>query len=88
MAYIVDLICVMQAIFLIASGGRLTPETIALAVGAYEKPRKIVHLLVDGFDGKLGVLPGGRDHVLEEIEALIWRHNVADHEIEELRRRI
>lgn len=88
MAYIVDLICVMQTIFLLAPGGRLTPEAVALAVGANEKPRRIVHILVDGFDGTLGVLPGGRDHVLEKIEALIWRHSIADHEIEELRRRI
>ncbi|KAG8217911.1 hypothetical protein J3R82DRAFT_6077 [Butyriboletus roseoflavus] len=88
MAYIVDLICVMQAIFLIASGDRVTSETAALAVRAYEKPRKIVHLMVDAFDGKLGVLPGGWDHVLEKIEALIWRHSIADHEIEELRWKI
>ncbi|KAF8549884.1 hypothetical protein OG21DRAFT_1488196 [Imleria badia] len=88
MAYIVDLICVMQAIFLITSGGRVTPEAVTQAVQAYEKPRRFVHMLVDGFDGKLGVIPGGRDYVLERIEALIWRHSIADHEIEELRRRI
>lgn len=88
MAYIVDLICVMQAVFLIASGDRLTRETTALALRAYEKPRRFVHLLVDGFDGKQGVLPGGRDYVLEKIEAWIWRHSIADHEIEELRWKI
>lgn len=88
MAYIVDLICVMQAIFLIASDGKVTAETLALALRAYERPRRFVHLLVDGFDGKQGVLPGGRDCVLEKIEALIWRHSIADHEIEALQRRI
>ena len=88
MAYIVDLICVMQAIFLIASGDRVTSQTTAYAVRAYEKSRKIVHLLVDEFDGRLGVFPGGRDPVLEKIEALIWRHSIPDQEIEELRRKI
>ena len=88
MAYIVDLICVMQVIFLLASGDRVTPETAVLALRAYETQKRFVHLQVDGFDGKLGVLPTGHDHVLEKIEALIWRYSIADHAIEELRRRI
>ena len=88
MAYIVDLICIMQVIFLLASGGRVTRETTVLALRAYEKQRRIVHLGVDGFDGGLGPLPGGHDRVLEKIETLIWRHSIADHEIEELRRKI
>jgi hypothetical protein len=85
MAYIVDLICVMQIIFILASRKRVSPETAVLALRAYEKPRRNVHLWVNEFDGGLGVLPGGRDHVLEKIEMLIWCHSVADHEIEELR---
>ena len=88
MAYIVDLICVMQIIFLLASGNRVTSETAVLALRAYEKQKRLVHLQVDGFDGKLGVLPTGRDDVLEKLEALIWRYSIADHAIEELRRRI
>ena len=88
MAYIVDLICIMQIIFLLASEGRVTPEIAILALRAYEKPRRVMHLWVDGFDGTLGILPSKRDRVLEEIETLIWRHTITDREIEELRRRI
>ena len=89
MAFIVDLICVMQIIFLLASGGRVTPETAALALRAYEEnPKRCVHMCVEGFDGNLGVLPGGREHVLEKIEELVWRHSIAGQEIEELRRKI
>ncbi|KAF8447265.1 hypothetical protein L210DRAFT_3525408 [Boletus edulis BED1] len=90
MAYIIDLVCFIQAVFLLTSGGRVTvtPEIVNLALQAYDQPRKIVHLLVDAFDGKLGVLPGGRDHALDKIEELIWRYSIADHEIKELRQRI
>jgi hypothetical protein len=88
MAYMVDLICVMQVIFLLASGDRVKPETPVLALRAYEEPRRIVQSCVNGFDGRLGVLPGGRELVLDEMERLIWRYRIADHEIEELRRQI
>jgi hypothetical protein len=89
MAFIVDLICVMQIVFVLASGGRVTPETAVLALRAYEeKSKSFVHMCVEGFDGNLGVLPGGREHVLEKIEELIWRHSIAGREIEELRRKI
>ncbi|KAG6376538.1 hypothetical protein JVT61DRAFT_2532 [Boletus reticuloceps] len=85
MAYVVDLICIMQAIFLLTSGGRITvtTKTINLALRAYEQPKKIVHLMVDALDGNLG-----RDLVLDKIEELIWRYSIADNEIEELRRKI
>jgi len=43
MAYIVGLVCVMRAIFLLASGGRMTLETVALARRAHKRPRRIVH---------------------------------------------
>lgn len=66
----------------------MTSRMVASALQAYEGPQKFVHLFVDAFDGKLGVLPGGRDQVLDKIEQLIWRHSLADHEIEELRRKI
>ena len=88
MAYIVDLICVMQIIFLLASGDHVKPETVVHALRAYETPRKVVHLCVNDFDGKLGVLLGGRQLVLDKIETLIWHHSIADHEIEELRGKI
>ena len=88
-AYIVDLICVVQVVFILTAGGvdSVTRERVAIALRAYEKPRKVVHLLTEAFDGKQGILPGGRDLVLEKIEELIWRHSIADHEIEELKRR-
>ncbi|KAF8447451.1 hypothetical protein L210DRAFT_3526405, partial [Boletus edulis BED1] len=84
MAYIVDLVCVMQVVFLLTSGGRITitAETVALALRAYERPSKMVHLMVDAFDGI------GRDHVLNKVEELIWRYSIADREVEELRRKI
>ena len=44
--------------------------------------------LVDDFDGKLGILLGGRDYVLEKVEEWIWLYSITDHEIEELRQRI
>ena len=83
-----NLICVMQATFLLASGGRLTPQTVALAVGGCEQQRSTVQPLVDDFDGKLGILLGGRDYVLEKVEEWIWLYSITDHEIEELRQRI
>ena len=88
-AYIVDLICVMQVVFILTSSGldNVTRERVAIALQAYEKPRKDVHRLTEAFDGRQGVLPGGRDLVLEKIEELIWRYSIADHEIEELKRR-
>lgn len=88
-AYIVDLICVVQVVFILTAGGvdSVTHERVAIALQAYEEPRKVVHLLTDAFDGKQGILPGGRDLVLEKIEELIWRHSIADHEIKELKRR-
>ena len=90
MAYIVDLICVMQVIFLLASGrgDPVKPAIVFHALRAYETPRKVVHLCVNDFDGKLGVLLGGRQLVLDKIETLIWHHSIADHEIEELRGKI
>ncbi|KAG9309988.1 hypothetical protein JVU11DRAFT_10022 [Chiua virens] len=88
MAYIVDLICVMQAIFVIAPNGQVTPETVALVLQAYEVPRKNVHVSIEGFDRKQCVLPRGRDQVLEEIEALIWCHSISDHEMGQLRQRV
>ena len=90
MAYIVDLICVMQVIFLLASGrgDPVKPAIVFHALRAYETPRKVVHLCVDEFDGKLGVRPGGRQLVLDKIEALIWRYSIPDDKVEELRRKI
>ncbi|KAF8549891.1 hypothetical protein OG21DRAFT_1500144 [Imleria badia] len=88
MAYIVNLVCVVQAIFVLSSGGHVTPEAVALAVGGCERQRRSVRALVNEFDGKLGVLLGGRDYVLEKVEEWIWCYSIADHEIEELRQRL
>ena len=88
MAFIVDLICVMQTIFLLASGNRVTPEIADLALRAYEKPKRIVHMCVEGFAGKLGVLPGEHEPMLDKVEELIWHHSIADREVKELREQI
>jgi len=85
MAYIVDLICVMQIIFLLAPHDPVTPETIALAMGVYEESRRVVHHSIEAFDGTLGMLPGRRNYVLEKIEDLIWQLSVADDQILDLR---
>lgn len=90
MAYIVDLICVMQIIFLLTSGGRarVTLDTTTRALLAYEdKAKKFVHMCVSAFDGKQGFI-GGRDYVLDQVEALIWRYSITDHQFEELRKTI
>ncbi|KAF8549889.1 hypothetical protein OG21DRAFT_533799 [Imleria badia] len=88
MAYIVNLICVVQAIFLLASGGRLTPNTVALAVGGCTEQRKSVQHSVDRFDANRGILLGGRDYVLEQVVEWIWHYSIKDDKIEELRREI
>jgi len=87
-AYIVDLICLMQIVFLLTSGGRVTEQTIALAVREYEAPRREVHHLIKMSDGRPGVLPGGRDYVLDKIEHLIWRFSITDDQIQELRQKL
>ncbi|KAF8549886.1 hypothetical protein OG21DRAFT_1514674 [Imleria badia] len=88
MAFIVNLICVMQVIFLLASGGPVTRQTVALAVGGCERQRSVVHSLVNDFDGKLGVLLGGRDYALEQVVKWIWLYSIKDDEIEALKRRM
>jgi len=88
-AYIVDLICIMQIIFLLVPpGDGVTPEIITLALRAYEKPRKSVHQCVATLDGNMGVRPGGSDYVLEEIEELLRSYRIADDQIKELRHEI
>jgi len=88
MAYIVDLISLMQIVFLLVSGNPVSDETIIFAVHVYEESRRVVHHSVEALDGTLGVLPGGRDYVLEKIEDLIWQFSVTDDQIQDLRQKL
>lgn len=87
MAYIVDLICVMQVIFLSISGDRVTPDVVTFALQVSEEPRRIVHRCVDEFDVKSGLLDR-RDYVLEKIVELIGQYSIPDDKIRGLKQRM
>ncbi|KAF8126039.1 hypothetical protein EV363DRAFT_1528881 [Boletus edulis] len=91
MAYIVDLTCVMQAVFLLVSvrNGIVDVEVIAMAMQAYEKTNRVdVHTVINNFEVNLAVAPGKRDHVLDKIKELIRSHSVGDEEISNLRKKL
>lgn len=92
MAYIVDLTCVMQIIFLLTSvrqHGEVTVEVVGMAMEAYERAhRSAVHADISAFGVHLAVAPGRRDHVLEKIKELIRKHSIPDEEVTALRRRL
>lgn len=91
MAYIVDLTCVMQIIFLLASTGNgvVNVQAIAIAMEAYEVAHKSeVHADINSFSVSLAVAPGKRDHVLDKIKELITSHRVGEQELPALRRQL
>jgi len=91
MAYIVDLTCVMQIVFLLASTGNgvVDIQAIAIAMRAYEEAHKSdVHADINSFSVNFAVAPGKRDHVLDKIKELITSHSVGDEEIPNLRRQL
>ncbi|KAG6371919.1 hypothetical protein JVT61DRAFT_8928 [Boletus reticuloceps] len=91
MAYIVDLTCVMQIIFLLASvrNGIVDVDVIAMAMRAYEATNRAdVHTAINNFKVNLVVAPGKRDHVLDRIKELIRSHSVGDEEISNLRKQL
>lgn len=91
MAYIVDLTCVMQIIFLLASigNGVVNVEVVAIAMRAYEETHRCnVHTDINDFSMNLTVAPGKRDLVLDKIKELIKNHSVGDEELSNLRRQL
>ena len=77
---------VMQIIFLLAPEGHVTPEVVEHAIYTYMLSKKQrVRELVDGFDVERGLLPGGPDYVLRQVEALIESCSIDDDQVEELR---
>lgn len=91
MAYIVDLTCVMQIVFLLAStrGGVVDVEVVGIAMEAYESSyRGAVHDDLNSFSVHLALSPGKRDHVLDKIKELIRGHSISDDQLRELRREL
>jgi len=89
MAYIVDLTCVMQIIFLLAStrNGVVNAEVVGIAMQAYEQVhRKNVHADINDFS--LVMAPGRRDYVLDKIKELITSHSIRDEELPTLRQQL
>ena len=92
MAYIVDLTCIMQIIFLIAAvrpSMEVTPDVVRIAMKAYEQAcRREVHADINDFSVHLAIAPGKCDIVLEKIKELIAKYRVSDEQISELRRQL
>ena len=91
MAYIVDLTCVMQIIFLLAStrNGAVNAEVIGIAIQTYEQAhRKSVHAAINEFSVNLAMAPGRRDYVLDKIKELITSHSIRDEELPTLRQQL
>ncbi|KAH7929084.1 hypothetical protein BV22DRAFT_153440 [Leucogyrophana mollusca] len=91
MAYIVDLMCIMQILFLVSPQGPVSPETIQLAVRAYsesEAGKDQVHSLIRAYEPSAALTRAGRDHALEKIIKLINDHRIEPEEISSLRAKI
>ena len=92
MAYIVDLTCVMQIIFLLTAvrpSSEVTLEVVGMAMLAYEQAhRRYVHNDINDFGVRLAVAPGRRDEVLEKIKELINKYRVSDEQLSELRQQL
>ena len=91
MAYIVDLTCIMQIVFLLAStrNGVVNIEVVAIAMEAYEETHRCnIHADINNFSVNLAVAPGKRDHVLDKIKELIKKHSIGNEELSNLRRQL
>ncbi|KIK36751.1 hypothetical protein CY34DRAFT_811010 [Suillus luteus UH-Slu-Lm8-n1] len=86
MTYIVDLTCVMQILFLLASTGPISPRVIKIAVKAYEEAGKsTVHSEIQSH---VSVTRSGGDDALEEIVRLINDHSIKAEDVQALRAKI
>ncbi|KAG8217987.1 hypothetical protein J3R82DRAFT_6160 [Butyriboletus roseoflavus] len=91
MAYIVDLTCVMQIVFLLAStrNGVVDVQVVGIAMEAYERVhRRDVHADISDFSVHLAVTPGKRDLVLDKIKELIRGYSIGDDQLPVLRRQL
>jgi hypothetical protein len=86
MTYIVDLTCIMQILFLLASTGPISPRVIKIAVKAYEEAGKSnVHSEIQSH---VSVTRSGGDDALEEIVRLINDHSIKAEDVQALRAKI
>ncbi|KAG2753105.1 hypothetical protein P692DRAFT_20951368 [Suillus brevipes Sb2] len=86
MTYIVDLTCIMQILFLLASTGPISPRVIKIAFKAYEEAGKSnVHSAIQSH---VSVTRSGGDDALEEIVRLINDHSIKAEDVQGLRTKI
>ncbi|KAG1731733.1 hypothetical protein EDD22DRAFT_927929 [Suillus occidentalis] len=86
MTYIVDLTCIMQILFLLASTGPISPRVIKIAIKAYEKAGKSnVHSEIQSH---ASVTHSGGDDALGMIVKLINDHSIKAEDVQGLRTKI
>ena len=92
MAYIIDLTCIMQTIFLLAAvwpSSEVTDEVVCLAMMAYEVAlRSDVHADIKDFDVGLAFARERQDAILDKIKDLIFKYRFSDDQVAELRRQL
>ena len=92
MAYIIDLTCVMQIIFLLTAvrpSSEVTDEVVCIAMKAYEEAeRSDVHADIKDFDVGLAFARERQDAILDKIKELIFKYRVSDDQVAELRRQL
>ncbi|KAG2071676.1 hypothetical protein BDR04DRAFT_1230980 [Suillus decipiens] len=85
MTYIVDLTCIMQILFLLASTGSISRRVIKIAVKAYAEAGKgSIHSAIQS---NVSATRGG-DHALEEIVKLILNHSIKAEDVQGLKAQI
>jgi hypothetical protein len=86
MTYIVDLTCIMQILFLLASTGPISPRVIKIAIKAYEEAGKSnVHSEIQSH---VPVTHSGGDDALGKIVKLINGHSIKAEDVQGLRTKI
>ena len=92
MAYIIDLTCIMQIIFLLTAvrpSSEVTDEVVCIAMKAYEDAqRSEVHADIENFDVGLAFAHERQDAILDKIKDLIFKYRVSDDQVAELRRQL
>ncbi|KAG9310016.1 hypothetical protein JVU11DRAFT_10051 [Chiua virens] len=88
MCYIVDLICVMQVIFVLAPDGPVIRHTVERAIDFCKDKMEQVHDSIKGFDKTRAIRSGGQDQALKEIETLISRYSLSEQEMAKLRQEV
>ncbi|KAG9310039.1 hypothetical protein JVU11DRAFT_10080 [Chiua virens] len=88
MSYIVNLICVVQVIFLLAPDGRVTRDIVDHAIKVCKDRMKQVQISIKSFTEKRPLRTLKQDEVLKEIRALIARYSLSDQEVEVFRQEV